>query len=401
MRSPQLILLAGLWLAPAGSWAIPPTDPPTRRVARAAVWKINTHLFAANKALADALNDGMVTIPPFGDIPIAPAALQALRAYPAAYRAGVIGPDLFPDMIFGGWIIHSDTPNEWTADAWMRHLWSRTWSWSDASERTKALAFAYGFLTHGAGDMWAHTWVNQKAGGAWVSFWNKTKSTAIKHVVLEGYVGDHTPTTDLSLDVWPGLVSHVLIRDPSARRNSKFAKYYQKWLEIHDWLDPLIKRAKETMDENIDNDAPYWAKCALHPVACAKKEQMETWQRDIRRGFRAMVDSSESLGEYLMAGEGLGSASAITGWMVEWIPKMFGAHAIGEGAAALQAFLSWVGQATAVISEPRSSEPIIQSSSTLAHRGRSRSTRLEARRSTLVGVDDDVAVEVLPRRRPA
>lgn len=316
-----------------------------------AIWKINTHLFAANQALADALNDGMVTIPPFGEIPVAPAALQALRAYPAAYRAGVIGPDLFPDMLFGGWIIHSDTPNEWTADGWMRLVWSRAWSWSDASERSNALAFAYGFLTHGAGDIWAHTWVNQKADGAWVSFTGKDRSTAIKHVVLEGYVGDHTPQTDQSLDVWPRFVSNVLIRDENARRHSDFAKYYQKWLEIYDWLDPLVDRAKKTMNENIDNDAPYWAKCTLHPVACAKKEQMETWQLDIKRGFRAMVDSSQSLGEYLMEGEGLGSASAMTGWMAEWIPKMFGAHAIGEGAAALNGFLSWVGSAVAPISE--------------------------------------------------
>ncbi len=316
-----------------------------------AVWKINTHLFAANKARADAVNDGMVTIPPFGEIPVSPAALQALRAYPAAYRAGVIGPDLFPDMIFGGWIIHSDTPGEWTADAWLRHVWSRAWSWPDPSERSKALAFAYGFLTHGAGDIWAHSWVNQKADGAWVSFTGKERSTAIKHVVLEGYVGEHTPKTDLGLDVWPGFVSNVLIRDENARRHSDFAKYYQKWLDLYDWLDPLIDRARKQMNENIDNDAPYWAKCALHPVACAKKEQMETWQLDIKRGFRAMVDSSQSLGEYLMEGEGLGSASAMTGWMVEWIPKMFGAHAIGEGAAALNGFLSWVGGAVAPISE--------------------------------------------------
>jgi hypothetical protein len=316
-----------------------------------AVWKINTHLFAANKALADAIHDGMVTIPPFGEIPVAPAALQALRAYPSAYRAGVIGPDLFPDMVFGGWIIHSDTPNEWTADGWLRQVWSRAWSWPDASERSKALAFAYGFLTHGAGDMWAHSWVNQKADGAWVSFTGKDRSTAIKHVVLEGYVGAHTPKTELSLDVWPGFVSNVLIRDENARRHSDFARYYQKWLDIYDWLDPLIDRARKQMNENIDNDAPYWAKCALHPVACAKKEQMETWQLDIKRGFRAMVDSSQSLGEYLMEGEGLGSSSAMTGWMAEWIPKMFGAHAIGEGAAALNGFLSWVASGVAPISE--------------------------------------------------
>jgi hypothetical protein len=345
-------LLAALVLAPALVPHAPRPNPPAAAARPERRWKINTHLFAANKALADAIADGMVTIPPFGEIPVAPAALQALREWPAAYRAGVLGPDLFPDMYFGGWIIHSDLPNAWNADAWLRHVWNRAWSWPDASERSKALAFAYGFLTHGAGDMWAHTWVNQKADGAWVSFWGKSKPTAFKHIVLEGYVGDHTPKSDLSIDVWPGFVSNVLIRDPTARRYSQTAKYYQKWLQLYDWLDDQVKRAKSQMNQNISNDAPYWAKCSLHPVACAKKEQMETWQLDIKRGFRAMVDSSESLGERLMEGEAREGASAMTGWMTEWIPKMFGAHAIGEGAAALQAFLSWVADAAAPISEP-------------------------------------------------
>jgi zinc dependent phospholipase C len=323
--------------------------------AYSAFWKINTHLFAANKALADALNDGMVSIPPFGDFPVAASALKALRAMPSAYRAGVLAPDLFPDMYVGGWWIHSDmstTPgDQWTADHWMRHLWGRARAWSDASERDKVLAFAYGFLTHGAGDMWAHTYVNQKADGAWVTFTGPSKITALRHVVLEGYVGQHTPQTELALDVWPRFVSNVLIKDPAARAHSQGAVHYRKFLEIYDWLDPLIARARKTMNENISNDAPYWAKCTLHPIACAKKEQMETWRLDINRGLRALVDSSESLGELLMDGQTGAGGGAMTGWMVEWVPKMFGAHAIGEGAAAMNEFLSWVGGVAAPVSE--------------------------------------------------
>ena len=331
-------------------------SPPSAATAPppAARWKINTHLFAANKALADAINDGMVNIPPFGDLPVAASALAALRAMPAAYRAGVLAPDLFPDMYTGGWWLHSDKstdPDRWTADQWFRHLWSKARGWQDASERNKVLAFAYGFLTHGAGDMWAHTYVNQRADGAWVTFTGPSKMTALRHVVLEGYVGQHTPSTDLSLDVWPRFVANVLIKDPAARAHMTGAAHYKKFLEIYDWLEPLIARAKSTMNENINNDAPYWAKCSLHPIACARKEQMETWRLDINRGLRALVDSSESLGELLMDGETGAGGGALTGWMVEWVPKMFGAHAIGEGAAALNAFLSWVGGVAAPVSE--------------------------------------------------
>ncbi len=344
-------LLALLLVAPTGFMR---KTPHHTEEAAARRWKINTHVYAANQALDDAVPDGMVTIAPYGEFPVAASALRAIRAAPAAYRAGVLAPDLFPDMYVGGWFIHSDlsaTPEQWTADNWMQYVWNKARGWTDAGERDKVLAFAYGFLTHGAGDVWAHTYVNKKADGAWVTFTGPSRSTAIKHVVLEGYVGAHTPDSKLSLDVWPRFVSNVLIKDPVARQHTRGAQHYQKWLEISDWLEPLIARAKQEMNQNISNDAPYWAKCAMNPVACAKKEQMETWRLDINRGLRAMVDSSESLGEKLMRGEPAEGGAAMSGWMIEWIPKMFGAHAIGEGGAALQQFLNWVGSAYAPISD--------------------------------------------------
>ncbi len=344
-------LLALLLVAPTGFMR---KTPHHTEEAAARRWKINTHVYAANQALDDAVPDGTVTIAPYGEFPVAASALRAIRAAPAAYRAGVLAPDLFPDMYVGGWFIHSDlsaTPEQWTADNWMQYVWNKARGWTDAGERDKVLAFAYGFLTHGAGDVWAHTYVNKKADGAWVTFTGPSRSTAIKHVVLEGYVGAHTPDSKLSLDVWPRFVSNVLIKDPIARQHTRGAQHYQKWLEISDWLEPLIARAKQEMNQNISNDAPYWAKCAMNPVACAKKEQMETWRLDINRGLRAMVDSSESLGEKLMRGEPAEGGAAMSGWMIEWIPKMFGAHAIGEGGAALQQFLNWVGSAYAPISD--------------------------------------------------
>ena len=342
-----MLALGGL-LASATASAATEIDPRTRAAKR---WKINTHLFAANKALADAVTDGKVTIPPYGEFPIAASALRALRAEPAAYRAGVLAPDLFPDMYVGGWVLHSDTPKEWNADQWMRHVWTTARGWQDAGERDKVLAFAYGYLTHGAGDMFAHTYVNQKADGAWVTFTGPSRSTAVKHVVLEGYVGAHTPSTDLTMDVWPRFVANLLIKDARARQHMPVARHYQRWLEIYDWLGPQIEKAKKQMNNNINDDAPYWMKCTANPVACAKKEQMESWRLDINRGFRALVDSSQTLGTELMDGEMGEGIGAMTGWMKEWVPKMFGAHALGEGASELAEFMDWVGDPLAPINE--------------------------------------------------
>lgn len=310
-----------------------------------AAWKINTHLFAANVARADVITDGMVTIPPFGEFPVNPAVVRALREAPAAYRAGVIGPDLFPDMYVGGWLIHSDLSKTegWTADDWLRRVWTKALAWPNGNERDKVLAFGYGFLTHGAGDIFAHTWVNEKADGAWVSFTGKDRSTAFKHILLEGFVGEHTPPTDVSIDVWPRFVANELIKDDLVRRHSGIAKHYRTFLSIADGLPKAIARAKSQMNNNVDNDAPYWVKCTINPLPCARKEHAETWLLDINRGFRAIVDSSESLGEMLMDGAPLDGAGAMTGWATEWVPKMFGAHALGEGTAALSEFMQWAG----------------------------------------------------------
>lgn len=318
------------------------------------LWKINTHLFAANLALDDAL-DGTVNIPPFGEFPVAAAARSALNAYPATYRAGVLAPDLFPEMYTGGWSIHSDllATEGWIADNWMRHVWSRAWSWPDQEQRDRVMAFAYGFLTHAAGDMFAHTYVSRKSDGAWVSGpdFPKPHSTAKKHVVLEGYIGSRTPETDVTMDVWPRFVAEVLIKDPDVRRHTRNLKHYQTWLKIYDWLGPQIQKAKNQMNNNIRDDAPYWMKCAANPVPCAKKEQMESWRLDIDRGLRALVDSSQTLGEKLMDGEATEGVGAMTGWASEWVPKMFGAHAIGEGSAAMSEFMAWASEPFEDLSE--------------------------------------------------
>ena len=139
--------------------------------------------------------DGRVTIPPFGDFPVNPDALRALRAFPDAYRAGVVGPDVFPDIWVGqslAHVDHSTDENHWISDDWLRRVFVVARAWRDGAERDRALAFAYGFLTHASGDMFAHTYVNHKVGGAWD--WSKMH-TVTAHVVLESYVGQHTSTS--------------------------------------------------------------------------------------------------------------------------------------------------------------------------------------------------------------
>jgi hypothetical protein len=158
-----------------------------------------THNWTAEQARQDAL-DGNVNING-NSYAINPAVLNALQKWPTFYNAGVIGPDGFPDLTFGQSVIHPVKTGEW-----LRHIFNKAWeAQSDSSyssdEKEQILAFAYGYLSHAAGDMWAHTIVNDFALGVFPSVGDiltsvDEASIAFRHLVVEGYIGDFTPGFD-------------------------------------------------------------------------------------------------------------------------------------------------------------------------------------------------------------
>ena len=182
-------------------------------------FKPYTHTKTGMNAYADAVSDGMVTIDG-RNYPLQPKLLSALRRWPAYYNAGVIGPDGFPDLIMGQSIIHPTNTG-----LWLRHLLEDAWaaqddvfepnlpqSWESPynpqyndAEEGQILAFTYGFLTHAAGDVWAHTLINEMSGEVFpgVSEMLSDQSSAeiaLRHVMLEGYIGAATQGFDADPD---------------------------------------------------------------------------------------------------------------------------------------------------------------------------------------------------------
>ena len=162
-------------------------------------FKPYTHSWTADQARLDAV-DGNVTIHG-ANYPLHPAVLNALQKWPQYYNAGVIGPDGFPDLTYGQAVIHPVRTGEW-----LRHVFNKAWEAQTdarygADDREQILAFTYGFLTHAAGDMWAHTLVNDFAEGVFPSVGDILQSVqaaaiAFRHIVVEGYIGDATPGFD-------------------------------------------------------------------------------------------------------------------------------------------------------------------------------------------------------------
>lgn len=171
----------------------------------ALAWKPKTHVYLAEEAMRDALDNGKVTLfevdyetgrvlGALGEFEVDPKALAALRAAPRQFRAGVLGPDAYPDILTGQQIIHPDEaapPGSGAtgSDAWLTYVYERGFV---GSSDARVNAFALGYLTHAAGDVFAHTFVNHFAGG---EFAIDPRENAMKHLTLEGYIGQRTPTT--------------------------------------------------------------------------------------------------------------------------------------------------------------------------------------------------------------
>jgi hypothetical protein len=163
----------------------------------AQAFKPYTHVYTADRAWEDVVADGKVTIDG-RDYTVNPRVVTALQQYPDYYRGGTIGPDGFPDLTYGQSVIHPEETGKW-----MRYVFEKAWeaqtdpAYPTEAERLQILAFAYGYLTHAAGDMWAHTLVNNFALGVFPGVGEiltdaDKAAIAIRHIIVEGYIGDAT-----------------------------------------------------------------------------------------------------------------------------------------------------------------------------------------------------------------
>lgn len=174
----------------------------------AAAWKPTSHVYFAEIAARDALDDGYVDIPILatGEVrryKVDDATMEALRVARAQYRAGVLGPDAYPDILTGQQVIHPDPHDSGVADgsdAWLEHVWYGFDS--DPLQR----AFRLGFLTHAAGDMYGHTFINHFSGAP---FTLNPPGNAVRHIVLEGYIDKRLPANALSGDFFNASIAGV------------------------------------------------------------------------------------------------------------------------------------------------------------------------------------------------
>lgn len=390
----------------------------------AQAWKPPTHLYAVEAALQDVLDgDGTMTIDGIDGapvtVPVNDTVQAALTAHPEAYRAGTAGPDAYPDILFGQGQIHPDTrthnddPDTSTHKAtdsaysgeWLSYLWQQAWKPmpGNEDERLRRIAFALGYMGgHANGDTWAHTWINEMAGGVFPDFTDlENADISVRHVLIEGYVDKHRPGADgdnrttYELGAPLDFVADTLILSDFAREHSSsplydyfFGKQAALQLDVakRDFdldhtdclsIDPDCYKQTETLHVNtatgLQDVTVEWWKCIGATIGCAPdptdiiepfdhiiSAYEHHWIDDITAGLRAWPAVSEAIGrEMFDGGEAQAGpvVAALKDWLLNHLLSMMGLpDFVGEGIYAGSEFIgkivSFVTSAIASVVEP-------------------------------------------------
>ncbi|MBI2568153.1 MAG: hypothetical protein HYV63_14080 [Candidatus Schekmanbacteria bacterium] len=273
-------------------------------------WKPTTHVHLAEEAMSDALNDGYVTIElvdfwgqttngVLGDFAVDPRVLDALRRHPEIFRAGVLGPDAYPDMMAGQTAIHpaDNDANDPGSDGWLQML-------EHNAVTPDEVAFVAGFLAHAAGDMYGHTIVNDYAGGPF-----ELGDNAIRHVVVEGYINKRSPLPTFQMGLSPRTEDFVYRYLVDATRSAHSGSLWRRkagrdeveysvpylFSSLRDALTDWLVEYEQTVrffDAQIAAgnifEKAYWESVKLGYIVsrAPKKGYWEAWIEDIDRGLR-------------------------------------------------------------------------------------------------------------------
>lgn len=226
---------------------------------QAGAWGLKTHLWIAEKILTDiSTNQCAVDLNLQPKYRLPSDVCDAILKQPAAFRAGVLGPDVFPDFAVGQLTTHPGhyahkSLVKWSTGEYLAHLLK-------AAKSDEEVSFAYGYLVHAAGDVFAHSYVNTYAGGIF-DVMDEERRVEVRHVALEKYIEQNTPLpptlvlNDASIKAPAQFIVDQLIFDdtlgeqydgiPMAIQMMKMREAYQKLVDDKTEYDRQAKWAEQ------------------------------------------------------------------------------------------------------------------------------------------------------------
>jgi hypothetical protein len=275
-------------------------------------WKPTTHIALAQIVVDELIQrgDGRLAIYVLDNFPdsaekatllgtyrVDPLVFAAVTQYPSRYRAGVIGPDGYPDILTGQQVAHTDSNNRGGSDAWLSYLYKQSRAGSyDQTTRLKIVSFVTGYLTHAAGDMFAHSFVNAYTGGDF-----NLGINAAKHFVIEGYCDRRAPGVERVLRMpvsIEGVEQFIYDTMIGAKPGSYLDKVLLQNFEHSKFSIPRIySDIRNALQANINwyYSLPVrdqWLYSISHPGWITYQE---FWVRDIDEGLRALPEVSHEI----------------------------------------------------------------------------------------------------------
>ena len=87
-------------------------------------YKVETHVWIGQEVIND-LEDGAISIQAGSQtitVPVRQEIVDAILLNKNSYRAGNIGPDAYPDIFTGQFVVHPGVEDSWNTDDWLKYL---------------------------------------------------------------------------------------------------------------------------------------------------------------------------------------------------------------------------------------------------------------------------------------
>ena len=308
---------------------------------KALAWGKSTHVFTANNIIASTWS-GTSSVK-YEDstynFTIPEEFRQAIQNYPQAFRAGALGPDMYPDILTGQMYIHPADPNIDSGE-WITYLCNAVNKMGkDTEGRKVALAFTLGCILHYCGDLFGHDFVNTFSGGAFPSVASaemldvksERLNNVLSHLSVEKYMDDlilpQYSSSYGAINAPDEFVQNAMIFNgsPAAGLVPLYEKYPALPLQdidtgdiwiISDLLDDIL----DGLFDNGTNNVPphYTAMLALRqyvtstadeyrenmePISAAITRFYDEWAEDIDIGIAHFVIASDNIAQRMVTGE--------------------------------------------------------------------------------------------------
>lgn len=261
--------------------------------------------------------------------------IQAITDYPDAFRAGSLGPDMYPDIVTGQMYIHPEDENIDSGE-WVTLLCNAVNKMGrDTEGRKMALAFTLGCMLHYCGDLFGHDFVNTFSGGTFPSVSSlemmdlkgERLNNVLSHLSVEKYMDSLLyPSYDTkrygNIDAPDEFVSNVLVFNgtPLAGLAPLYENYPAFDIDLDDFESDLIKDIfNDFFDENSNNVPPhYTAMLALReyvtstadeyrenmePYSAAITRYNDEWAEDIDKGMIAFTETCDNIARRMVTKE--------------------------------------------------------------------------------------------------